>query len=123
LSRCHRISENAFGILGNRWRVFRSRIALSPEKVSILVLGAITLHNYLRSNSTAGKIYMPEDLFDHEDPAVTGKFIQGNWHSDEECIYWQDLPPCTAHNSTFQAKEIRKEFTEYFMMEGALSWQ
>ena len=122
LSRCRRISENAFGILGNRWRVFRSRINLAPDKVRILVLAAITLHNYLRSNSTTGRIYMPEDLLDREHP-VTGELILGNWHNDEAPSYWQDLPPCTAHNATFQAKEIRKEFTEYFMMEGALPWQ
>ena len=77
LSRCRRISENAFGFLGNRWRVFRSRINLAPEKVSILVLGAITLHNYLRSNSTAGKIYMSEDLLDREHP-ITSELSLGN---------------------------------------------
>lgn len=122
LSRCRHISENAFGILGNRWRVFRSRITLAPDKVSILVLGAITLHNYLRSNSTTGKIYMPEDILDREDP-VAGKLTPGTWHHDETHSFWQDLPPCTTHNATFEAKEIRKEFNEYFMMEGALPWQ
>ena len=122
LSRCRRISENAFGILGNRWRVFRSRIALAPDKVSLLVLGALTLNNFLRSNSTVGTIYMPEGLIDQENP-VTGELITGNWHLDDNSMHWQNLPPSTAHNATYQAKEIRKEFAEYFMMEGALSWQ
>lgn len=33
LSRTWRISENAFEILANRWRIFRSQILLNPEKV------------------------------------------------------------------------------------------
>ena len=33
LSRMRRISENAFGILANRWRVFRKPFLLEPEKV------------------------------------------------------------------------------------------
>ena len=65
---------------------------------------------------------MPEDILDREDP-VTGKLIPGTWHRDLTHSFWQDLPPCAAHNATFEAKEIRKEFNEYFMMEGALPWQ
>ena len=36
LSRARRISENAFGILANRWHVFRKPFALQPEKVKSL---------------------------------------------------------------------------------------
>ena len=32
-SRVRRLSENLFGILSNRWRVFTSAIMLSPEKI------------------------------------------------------------------------------------------
>ena len=39
LSRCRRISENGFGILANRWRIFRSLIPVAPEKATNLVLG------------------------------------------------------------------------------------
>ena len=34
LSRCQRISENAFGILANRWHVFRSHIQLDPISIA-----------------------------------------------------------------------------------------
>ena len=122
LSRCRRISENGFGILANRWRIFRSIIPLAPEKATILVLAAITLHNFLRISSSAGKIYIPPGLIDEEDP-TTGTVIPGTWHHDAASNSWLDLPPCTAHNATFQAKEIRREFTQYFMMEGAVSWK
>ena len=45
LSRMPRISENGFGILANRWRVFRRPFSLEPEKVKVISLAAITLHN------------------------------------------------------------------------------
>jgi hypothetical protein len=48
LSRMRRISENGFGLLANRWRLFRNAIQLPPETVNMLILAAIVLHNYLR---------------------------------------------------------------------------
>ena len=48
LSRMRRISENGFGIMANRWRVFRAPIQLPPDTVNLLVLVALILHNYLR---------------------------------------------------------------------------
>ena len=36
LSRARRISENAFGILAKRWRVFRKPFLLKPEKVKLI---------------------------------------------------------------------------------------
>ena len=45
LSRMRRISENGFGILANRWRVFRRPFPFEPEKVKFIVLATITLHN------------------------------------------------------------------------------
>lgn len=54
LSRTRRISENAFGILANRWRVFRNPFLLSPEKVKMITYAALTLHNFLRSESSSG---------------------------------------------------------------------
>lgn len=40
LSRARRIVENAFGILANRFGVFKKTIALSPEKTTNIVLAA-----------------------------------------------------------------------------------
>lgn len=48
LSRMRRISENGFGLLANRWRIFRSIIELPPATVNVLILAALVLHNYLR---------------------------------------------------------------------------
>ena len=106
----------------NRWIIFRSIMPLAPEKATIMVLAAITLHNFLRISWSADKIYIPPGLIDEEDPK-TGTVIPGTWHHDAASNSWLDLPPCTAHNATFKAKEIRREFTQYFMMEGAVSWK
>ena len=42
-----RISENAFGIIANRWRVFRAPVNLDPDKLSMITLAALTLHDFL----------------------------------------------------------------------------
>ena len=57
LSRMRRISENGFGILANRWRVFRRPFSLEPEKVKVTSHAAITLHNWLRKDSTYRRVY------------------------------------------------------------------
>ena len=48
LSRMRRISENGFGIIANRWRISRSPLLLSPEKVCTVVFAVLVLHNFLR---------------------------------------------------------------------------
>lgn len=66
LSRMCRISENGFGILADRWRVFRRPFSLQPEKVKIITIATITLHNWLRKDSLYGKVYISRDLVDSE---------------------------------------------------------
>ena len=47
-SRARRLSENLFGIIANRWRVFRSVILLPPETIENLLMATLTIHNFLR---------------------------------------------------------------------------
>lgn len=68
LSRARRIVENAFGILANRFRIFREPIPLQPEKVEVIVLACCCLHNYLRTETTACSVYTPRGSLDYEDP-------------------------------------------------------
>ena len=42
-SRARRISENLFGILGNRWRIFFTTINLEPKHVENIVLSSFAL--------------------------------------------------------------------------------
>ena len=49
-SRARRISENAFGILSSRFRVFLSTLCVKQDSAVDIVMAALALHNYLRSN-------------------------------------------------------------------------
>ena len=117
-SRGRRISENLFGILSNRWRVFRSPIELSPDKVEDIVLATLILHNYLRKISSS--IYCPIGLADIE--TGDGSFSPGTWRINEYTIKPFEIPK-TGHNPSVTAKEVRQSFTDYFMNEGAVPWQ
>lgn len=122
MSRKRRISENGFGILANRWRVFRQPIALEPKKVRTITLAAISLHNWQRSSSSIGKVDLPKGLIDQE--TETGEIIEGSWREDAPTGTWFSLSnDIYGNRSTNMAKSIRDEYTQYFNLEGAVSWQ
>ena len=130
LSRARRISENAFGILGNRWRVLYKNLQLESDTVTVLTLATFTRHNWLRSDAESGKIYVPSGLADEED-RETRQIIPGSWRADPNtCL---DLTSNGQCNASTDAKEIRKEICmkegavlltiDYCMKEGAVLWQ
>ena len=80
LSRMRRISENVFGILANCWTAFRRSFSLEPEKVKNVTLATITLHNWLRKDSSYGKVYIPSELVYNE--VTTGEITEGAWRKD-----------------------------------------
>ena len=47
--------------------MFRRPFSLEPEKVKVIALAIITLHNLLRKDSSYGKVYIPSELVDNED--------------------------------------------------------
>ena len=49
LSRARRVSENAFGILGKRFRILDQRMNLPADKCTTITNACIVLHNYLLS--------------------------------------------------------------------------
>ena len=121
LTRARRISENAFSILANLWRVFRKSFLLKPGKVKLIIYSVLILHNFLRSESTAGKIYIPPNLIDFDDGCGTA--IPGDWRKDAPSGTWLDFEPSTSRNSSRQAKDVREKFKHFFMNEGSVPWQ
>ena len=122
LSRKRRISENAFGILANRWRIFRRPIALNPKTVRNITMAAIALHNWQRSQSSIGKVELPNGLVDEENGYHN--IIEGSWRKEQPNDTWFSLSNNIYGNrSSNEAKSIRDEFKDYFVMEGAVDWQ
>ncbi|VVC42981.1 Harbinger transposase-derived nuclease domain, partial [Cinara cedri] len=76
LSRTRRISENAFGILVSKFRIFERPIPFIPHKVDTFFL-ACAIHNWLQKTSQA---YLPPDLIDHED--YNYEIINGSWRQN-----------------------------------------
>ena len=105
--RARRISENVFGIVSGRWRVFRTTTPLNPDKVRRIILGVLTLHNWLLRSNTSSTVYC-----DHIDPN-TKNVIPGSWRQDEGESAFVSLQPIHhGCNLTLQAKIIREEFAK-----------
>ena len=66
LSRIRHVTENAFGIWGNRFRVFSVRNDLNPESVTHIVFAFLTLHNMLCKKSK--EFYTQSGYADEEGP-------------------------------------------------------
>ena len=56
--------------------MFRRPFSLEPGKVKVTALATITLHNWLRKDSSYGKSYIPIELVDNED-IKTGAITEG----------------------------------------------
>ncbi|CAL1296086.1 unnamed protein product [Larinioides sclopetarius] len=79
LSRARRVSENAFGILASRFRIFKGPILTSPTKAKLIVLATCCLHNFLRRKCK--ELYTPTSNLDHED-IESRSFQEGSWRND-----------------------------------------
>ena len=104
LSRARRVIENAFGILSNRFRVFFTKIALEPAKVTKIVLATCALHNMLRE-----EIGTAPGVADVEDPQ-THQVTTGSWR-DDPILAQARLPSGT--NTAARAKAQREYLVKY----------
>ena len=118
-SRIRRVTENAFGILVHRFRIFTSKILLSPEKVTTITLAAIVLHNMLRQKSR--ECYTPDGFLDSEDE--NGNSIDGSWRKDNCVDFIRSLGKSKSNHSSKKAEAIRDAFADHFMGEGQIPWQ
>lgn len=119
LSRARRVVENAFGIISSTFRVLRKPILLEPNKAQIIVMAIIYLHNYLKKSKTSHSIYIPPGTLDSEEQGHT---TQGRWRSSQSSNSFTPMQNVPRRPSV-NAKDIRKEFSDYFTTTGVISWQ
>ncbi|KAF2886843.1 hypothetical protein ILUMI_19332 [Ignelater luminosus] len=93
LSRARRVVENAFGILTNRFRIFLTTISLNPDKVRLIVLTCVALHNYLLTRKTSNVAEID---------------------TDRRFTFKYGLSQQGGNHATRQAMNTRKEFMAYF---------
>ncbi|XP_061497153.1 uncharacterized protein LOC133391068 [Anopheles gambiae] len=72
-SRARMIVENVFGILANRFRIFKSPILLEPEEAKTVIMTTIYLHNFLRQSASRNTYTRPSSF----DRVVNGRFVGG----------------------------------------------
>lgn len=119
LSRARRVSENAFGILVSRFRVFTHSISLAVDTTEFVVKAACALHNWLRK--TSAKSYLPPGSLDYED-LNTGEIVPGSWRAEviplvnAETLY-------SNKNYKMEVKRIRNRYAKAFVNENAVPWQ
>ena len=121
ISRARRITENTFGILAARFRIFRCSILASVESVTKC---CVALHNYL----------MASRLTDEENAYCPNNFVDQEVRSERKNEEWRlvvendcGLVPIHrigSNNYSKDAKIVRDSFCEYFNSnEGQLPWQ
>lgn len=117
--RARRIVENGFGILSSRFRVFRRPLRLLPSTVVKLVKAACSLHNWIRKSGLNQTIDIIQDIEDLEN----GKLIPGQWRKEPQFTGVINLAATSQRNYLNEAKDKRDSLADYFMGEGAVTWQ
>lgn len=104
LSRARRVSENAFGILSQKFRIFLNKLQVHPDNADKIILASLCLHNFLRDDDKLLNTLI-EEKQNNQQTILTGL-------------------PKTGERLSSNALEIRVKFTNYFSsVEGALPWQ
>ena len=119
LSRMRRISENAFGIWANRFRLFGTTSTLNPSKIEHVVLASLALHNMLRTKSSES--YTPTGFIDFE--IENGNVIPGSWREDGMLNNIKPIKCQTPHRPNLTAEKIREKFMIHFNGPGQIPWQ
>ena len=122
LSRMRRVTENAFGILANRFRVFTTKMSLSPDKATTITLASLVLHNMLRE--CCPDSYTPDGFIDTEDQ-TTGDVTLGSWREEDfsSAAFSNFQPNRTNNHSAPKAEYVREMFADHFWGPGQIPWQ
>lgn len=106
LSRARRVSENAFGILVQQWRVFQRPFQCKLELVDKITKACLVLHNYLRKDIRGASLGEEEEVADLTDSALA------------------ELPRLSKSRYKLLTRQNRDKFAECFMLPGgSVPWQ
>lgn len=118
LSRARRISENAFGILVSKFRIFERPIAVNLRKVDKIVKTCCSIHNWLRKT---GNSYVPPTFIDCEDQNYN--VILGTWRQGSNLGLTNLSVSTHDRHPSRLALAKREEYCNYFNNAGAVPWQ
>lgn len=110
------MSENAFGILAAKFRIFQSPINSSPDYVKKIIFASVALHNFLRENC---KTYITSEQLRRED-MDQGIIIPGMW--EEAPSGFEDIQGIGRGHDN-DAKRVRDNLKDYFKSSGQVPWQ
>ena len=115
-SRARRVVQNAFGMLGNRFRCLLDKLHQEPDHAQNIVMCCVILHNLMRTRFTGPQ----DEIIDREDDHHN--LILGEWREGKQMI---DLGRSIGGNrDTREAKDQRDYMKDYYNSEvGAVAWQ
>lgn len=116
LSRARRISENAFGILANRFGCFLTTLALQPVNVVSVVLSALCLHNLMRIRYPG----LQNAVLDMDD--ANHQVVPGTWRNQANMQDMENLP---RGNRTTRAAKAQRLYMKHYVNSpaGSVPWQ
>lgn len=124
LSRARRVSENAFGIVASRFRIFRRPIDLKVETTELLVKAACSMHNWLRM--TSSRDYFPSGCVDEED-FNTGEIHPGAWRREMTTGQFQSVSRRAigylSNRYSNDAESVRQSYARAFGTTLSVPWQ
>ncbi|XP_018358169.1 PREDICTED: putative nuclease HARBI1 [Trachymyrmex cornetzi] len=118
LSRARRVVENAFGIMVAKFRILQKPLTTSVETSEKIVKAIIVLHNFLLSHSN----YCPE-LFVDNSMLESRNTIEELLEQMKINSAFQKIGRAGGQAHSQYAANIREEFKNYFLNEGAVPWQ
>ncbi|KAK3912146.1 Major inner capsid protein VP2 [Frankliniella fusca] len=121
LSRARRCSENAFGVLGARFQIYRAAMRYDPDDAVTIIMATICLHNWLRSQAVGRAMYTPSPFIDFEDE-LAGEVIEGEWRA-ETANGIVNFCGQGGNRHANDALQLREMWCEYFNGVGAVPWQ
>lgn len=111
------MTENAFGIMANRFRILLTDIYRTPDRVVQMCLCIGALHNFLRVEG--GGNYIGVGNVDAED--ADHNLIPGDWRKDAQL---QPIAATHERNAPVDAKVLRNQLAVYFTEAGGrVPWQ